>query len=554
MKIIRYQDLFVIIIFYCFIFFPLSSEGWASTYYVDYQTGSDSNNGTSMSAPFKHSPGDTNAISIARSLVLKGGDTVIFKGGIRYFGTIDLDWSGSPESAITYDGNSDGTWGIGKAIINNQNSDVYIIGFLAPSSVSYITIKNFEFVDIGGYAILPAPNGCTSPLTDPKLGVGIQIFNGGSNITIQDSLFHELGAWQNVDPLTANSINGVGISLQNVSNVIINNSEFTRMSIGVSIKANNGKITLDVTIKNSDFHNSLRWAVDIAPRAMNVTIKDIYIHNSKFHDYTEYDSGNWLGCGEKPHTDGIFVRVDFTDTTLNNINIYNNEFYDLTSSGGGTASIYVTEGPSVNIYNNTFIGTLHARTIFLNGSQMPGGSPQRVNIHNNSFYSKRTSISLKSPSTRPLNLSFISIKNNSFYDTRVGSSSYIINIEDNNSGDIDELDYNQYYSNANFIFKSLGADWTLSDIQNCTGTALCQVWEANGQYGAPNYADISYGFGSDSDKNKLHLRPDSPGIAQGLNLGDQFTFDKNNNIRGETWDIGAFEYILEAPSNLIILN
>lgn len=90
----------------------------AATYYVDFDTGLDSNVGTTTGAAWKHCPGDDNATGTAAAATLAGGDTVIFKGGVAYRGVVNINWSGSGTSYITYDGNQAGTWGTGRAIMD----------------------------------------------------------------------------------------------------------------------------------------------------------------------------------------------------------------------------------------------------------------------------------------------------------------------------------------------------------------------------------------------------------------------------------------------------
>ena len=92
----------------------VSSPGSGTTYYIDYDSGSDDSNGLSPSTAFKHCPGDTEATSTAASTTLSGGDTVVFKSGVRYRGTVTCNWSGSSGSEIIY-----GTFGgNGPAIID----------------------------------------------------------------------------------------------------------------------------------------------------------------------------------------------------------------------------------------------------------------------------------------------------------------------------------------------------------------------------------------------------------------------------------------------------
>lgn len=129
----------------------------AADYYVDYVGGSDSNDGSSTSLPFKHSPGDPRATGNAASTSLVAGDNVYFKGGVVYV-TDDAATSiatsgltGTSGNVITFDGNSAGTWGTGKAIIGDSRGHGRVaIG--TSTGMDYVTIKNFIFRNHGGFA------------------------------------------------------------------------------------------------------------------------------------------------------------------------------------------------------------------------------------------------------------------------------------------------------------------------------------------------------------------------------------------------------------------
>jgi hypothetical protein len=135
----------------------LAGYAEAASYYVDYDAGSDTNSGLSKEAAWKHAPGDDNATGMPLAKMLAAGDVVKFKGGVAYLGTIKIKRSGAPGNPITYDGNSDGFWGTGKAIIDGEGDRLGIsarkYGFNSPSdyfggpnrtAYSYITINNFE--------------------------------------------------------------------------------------------------------------------------------------------------------------------------------------------------------------------------------------------------------------------------------------------------------------------------------------------------------------------------------------------------------------------------
>ena len=67
---------------------PQVVSGGGRTFYIDFAEGEDSNSGTSASQPWKHAPGDSAATGNAVRTVLVAGDTVRFKAGVPYRGTI----------------------------------------------------------------------------------------------------------------------------------------------------------------------------------------------------------------------------------------------------------------------------------------------------------------------------------------------------------------------------------------------------------------------------------------------------------------------------------
>lgn len=91
----------------------------AANYYVDYAGGSDAANGTTTGTPWKHLRGDVNvtAASTAATATFSAGDTIYFKGGVKYRGDIIWNYSGSEGSPIAFKGDG---WGTGKAIIDGS--------------------------------------------------------------------------------------------------------------------------------------------------------------------------------------------------------------------------------------------------------------------------------------------------------------------------------------------------------------------------------------------------------------------------------------------------
>ncbi|MEX0745531.1 MAG: right-handed parallel beta-helix repeat-containing protein [Phycisphaeraceae bacterium] len=91
------------------------------TFYVDYAGGDDANGGRSMDAAFKHSPGDPAVGGEAAGVELQPGDRVRFKGGVSYRGRIATNAAGAPGKPVVYDGNRDGRFGDGRAVLDGSD-------------------------------------------------------------------------------------------------------------------------------------------------------------------------------------------------------------------------------------------------------------------------------------------------------------------------------------------------------------------------------------------------------------------------------------------------
>jgi len=90
------------------------------TYYVNFDQGSNLDDGKTKATAWKHSPGDENATDVPAAVTLQSGDIIVFKGGVRYRGSIVAKWSGKAGAPIIYDGNSQGSFGTGRAIIDGS--------------------------------------------------------------------------------------------------------------------------------------------------------------------------------------------------------------------------------------------------------------------------------------------------------------------------------------------------------------------------------------------------------------------------------------------------
>lgn len=89
----------------------------SSTYFVDFAAGSDAADGRSPETAWKRAPGDSRAGPGPRSVRLQAGDTVLFRGGVAYRGTIVVRNAGAAGAPIRYVGDG---WGTGPAILDGS--------------------------------------------------------------------------------------------------------------------------------------------------------------------------------------------------------------------------------------------------------------------------------------------------------------------------------------------------------------------------------------------------------------------------------------------------
>lgn len=515
----------------------------AATYYVDFEGGSDTADGTSEATAWKRSPGDENAQATAAGTVLQPGDVVRFKGGVVYSGGFGIYTSGEKDREILFDGNQNGEWGQGRAVIDRNHVPKACI--VVSKGVSHIIVRGFEIRNSGGYSDDDPILQTTEPLiTSPPGGTGVAVDSGGQKSILLENLFiHRIGQWRNQLPFSGiNSINGIGVSLQNCEAVTVSKCEFTKMRIPVSIKATT--LIKDIVVRDCDLHHYFVWGVDIAPRKKGAILENISVLNTVIRDYHQYDSGNWLGAGEKPHTDGIFLRTAGLASTWNNILIAGCFFYTdfPDKSKGGTASINVHQGASANIYNNVFFKDPHSQAIGVTHANATGVNAQVVRIYNNTFIGGPFHVKLdgeKNPDRRA-----VYIQNNIFH--RNGSAKSIM-VNHWSGVPPQVLDNNLYWADNHSEFKRYVAYLAGQGGYRTIDQVKASGYEANGRFGSPGFAQPQAETGGGLD-----LRPLSwQSVAIGANLSEFFTVDRAGLERPASgpWTVGA--HLPVAPSGAL---
>lgn len=540
----------------------------ATIYYVDFSSGDNANNGTSAATPFRHCPGSRNATgnALATYTTLASGDTIRFKGGVEYSGGTTQFKAG-----VTYDGTGD-NYGTGRAILNGLNAGGG--GFTTSNAsgthqrIDNFVFKGFEIKRIGGYPDdSPVLSGqCSNPsganymvVTAPPGGTAITIKAGSSGWLLQDLLIYECGQWRNQQPFSGvNSVTGTGIDLEDVKNFTILNVYATKMRTPLSLKISGSDFAANGYIENFEANGFYVWGLDMAPRGSNLSYGffNITFKRCKWKNICEYDRGNWLGCGEKPHTDMVFARTAKYDCKWENVLFDSCEFStdpeDVRLTQGGTGSFFSSEGSSFKVINSTIFLNKGANE-FRVGYGNQTGAPQLVEFYHNLFVTTKPMVSVgrnwqanssgvmtqrTAPETRT-----VIAKNNIYIIAGTGSTS-----GRNQYPSVSAGDTTTFVTTGNNIYWRYGGQsttqkiFTLDDSSNTYTLAELQAlgkgWETGSFIADPQF---EYLDGNDHRLFDLRLKSTSPAIGAGEDVG--VYYDKNGNVRTPgSIDIGPFQF------------
>jgi hypothetical protein len=385
-------------------------------------------------------------------------------------------------------------------------------------------------------------------ITTPRSGVAFDLSaaTGSDNVLIDDCFVTKIGQYRSLPPSTGtNSATGYGVLTTNGNNITISNCEMSimRNPVAIGATASNGPAE-NITVIDCDFSH-FAWGIDIKSNSINAVLRDILVRRVVFRDYQQFDSGAWLGFSDNPHSDGIFLRSGNLKAFWENIHIDACEFYkdNTAGTGGGTASIYLSQGPSALITNCTFIGDKHSKSI--EGLAGWPSGPQVVRIYNNTF--------VNSPKMWFSNGNAVSgrewhVENNIFLHTNQPASNTIF-LHHQDTPVMAAFDYNVFWNTQ--VSEAAGRNWDLNPGGNYMSYAgvLARGFQANGSYADPLLTRTS-GLPSTMD-----LRPLSNSVStigRGKNLSAYFTTDKDGNPRPSTgaWDAGAYVSGITPPSDV----
>lgn len=515
----------------------LTNSALATKYYVDYQNGNDNFNGMSILTPFKHSPADPNASGIPATITLQPGDTVVFKGGVRYLSTINLNnLKGNSSNYIVFAGNSG--WGTGQAIFDGEATRNIIF---SGSSAEYIKITGIKFTNwatgAGWKAVVYQGNLSKHWIIDSCQFVYPAGWNQYQtwetyNMSIAFGVGGEKATYGTVSNCLFIGSGRQAISVRNADSVFIYNNNFGGYGLGLNSDSTgwfSTAITVNVNgsvnhlrIYDNILYNGWQYGGDTSPETMHSPhwifvrgntapgVRDVIIERNKLINdkYFAYGTGS-----------GMISAM----TNIHNLHIRNNllvnpcaywGFGMLAGSSAGTED-------SIYVYNNTIIGRSYSTNATPGYLLHRDGRSSNIKWYNNLIFSDDV---------------------DDWFLLRSFNADPSIS------------DYNAFISSQNetaVLFLDESGN-TLSSIRTITGK------ETNSQFissvnGVFNNLPSSPANSSTGDYSLSSSAPEFLKTG-GLDLStifSGFNTDINGNTRTGGWSIGAYEYSNQTTGDLI---
>ncbi len=310
-----------------------------TVYHVDCQNGNDANNGRSPSSAWR-------SLDKANRAPLQPGDSLLFKRGCKWTGTLKANWRGTSSQPILI-----GAYGSGnKPIIHNRPQDLnnrYHANVLV--SGSYQIIEHLTTYIYNA----PVESGCDNNPIGFYVGFAFRNANnqsnGGSHNVLRyvEALKHTVGAHISRDAHN-NRIEHSSFRGNHVMHVLTPKSQNAYDDIGawgILLRGSNNEIA-----HNYFAHNNSWCAYDTAPQGNSVEIyegrnNNIH-HNTSYHDRVFSELG---GSSQQRASGNRFA-------------------YNLMISPIKEARFVVVRGGG-NAYGPTNDTTLYHNTVYLTGRQ-----------------------------------------------------------------------------------------------------------------------------------------------------------------------------------------
>jgi hypothetical protein len=467
-----------LILILCFV----SLNGWAATYYIDYNAADDSANGTTTSTPWKRCPGMT---GFAGSYDHSAGDKFVFKGGVTWPVAVlplTIGYSGASGSSDQYVGGQleSTPYGTGYPVFDGECTGTCTTGTkdaIKAINKSYIVISGIKLIDQG---------------YDQK---GIYFDGKCDDIEIKNS-------W--------------------IESQAVNAIQYTPRAYN----------TTKFYVHHNHFRNN-GHALFAGAGVNGYTVDDIRFYNNICESL--------LGTIETGtnHPDGLQIQGP-SDFVFTNAKIYNNQFRGIYNDDM-TAIINIQWNDGTEIYNNLFafenttdIGTSTALAVIAVG-YMNSQHNKNIKIYNNTISSDANYApdrGWKYCIQIAGNQGTVDIKNNIFSNCQYG----MLLVDGWTTGTTLTSDYNFYNQRQAMIYDHNGT----SNIYKTTAS-ICSALEieCNSKSGDPKFVDIA----SDGTYGSMDfsLQSDSTAKEGGWDLGAPYNVDILGLTRSD-WDIGAYEY------------
>jgi hypothetical protein len=472
------------------------------TYYVDYNSGSNSNNG-SISYPWKECPGTQNPIGSTTSgwKIIAAGDTIVFTSGQTWNRPINISstWYANPTdeaSRITLTTSTESVVSRAKINVTGYTAVPYVINF----GRNYITVKYFELTGV----------------SRPNEGYGVRV-SGVNYIKLLYSYVHD-------NYTTDGSPTG-----RNSYAVSGTNTDYGEYAYNVFENAGEKVVEFYTGVDNNRFHHNVfrqkANAVCSIDHLFNITRNSTNnsVYNNIFETY------------KTPNTDPS---------------------YGFKLDGDSATSAY----PDNNLFYNNIIIGLGAGI-----GLMDAGSTYGNKIIGNIVYGNNSSFGSGSYGIHGINLGFGGsqakknvIKNNLIYAVRIADGySHGINMlasSVNVSGNIIQNNLILHPTAIPRYRVGSSGGQTMATVESTWNGTNSNVFSGNVVgTSAPGFSggthpvsNLPTGFGADWLPNNtgLSLGSGSVAINAGIDAGSPFNVDILGISRpqGSAWDIGAYKY------------
>ncbi|MHC1762928.1 MAG: Calx-beta domain-containing protein [Verrucomicrobiia bacterium] len=375
----------------------LAMAAWiahGATYYIDYATGADANNGTVKTTPWKRAPGMK---GFGGSYSHSAGDTFVFKGGVTWPSSCyqwKLPYGGSSASVQdTY--TADPTWYYGGSFTRPcfDFEHVAINGWTLGAgvliqAVNYVKFDNLEFknhrtplakdgIGIWGCMTMTFDTSDGNTVTNcvvrdwdqPTMeagtsgGGGIMRVNSG-NVRVHSTLFHQ-----------DNVVQKSGTCLWNIAEVGWCEFRNTPTAVMYSGWATEG-------IHHNWIHDLPEPADSAAHSNCILTIGSVNIHHNLIHDTL-------------PRAQVIFVNAGYWAGAPGTVRIYDNTCFNVAqpSVSPDTDGANVA-GSMTYVWNNTFEGAYDGSGVCVYSGYRNNGNFPGLTLINNHFICNQTPVQI----------------------------------------------------------------------------------------------------------------------------------------------------------------